>query len=279
MKEGKYDIIIDARSTINTLFFPLFSMRTKYRIGLKKGYTRFIYNHRVDKNEPKMVKQLMMMTNPLNKDYEITENSFFKLYCTEDEIQAYQNYMVSKGVNINSPVIVCAVAARLDHKIWPLENMKEILGNVLEKYQDVQLIFNYAGEKEKRIAYKLYEELGRNPRIFINIEANSLRQLAAAFANSQFFFGNEGGPRHISQAFEIPSYAIFPPSISVERWLPNMEERFNGIGPEMIDPGLAENEEVPFKEKFSLITPQRVWEELDTMLEKYLQNRIQIHNR
>ncbi|NDV68755.1 glycosyltransferase family 9 protein [Dysgonomonas sp. 25] len=276
MQEGQYDIIIDARSTINTLFFPLFSLRTKYRIGLKKSYTRFIYNHRVDKHEPKMVRQLMMMTNPLNGDYKITENSLFRLYCTEKEIQAYKDYMISKGINISRPVIVCAVAARLDHKIWPLENMKEILSNILQKYKDVQLVFNFAGDKEKKIAYQLYEDLGRDPRIFINIEANSLRQLAAAFANSQFFFGNEGGPRHISQAFEIPSYAIFPPSIGVERWLPNMEERFKGIGPEIIDPGVAESEEIPFREKFNLITPQRVWTELDKMLEKYLQNRVQI---
>lgn len=274
MKEGKYDIIIDARSTINTLFFPLFSMRSKYRIGLKKAYTNFFYNHRIVDNKSKsnnaIVKELLMMVNPLSQEYPINKNSFFRLNCTEEEIEKYRNYMVSKGIDITKPVIVCAVAARLEYKIWPLESMKETLQQLLDKYKDVQLIFNYAGEKEKAIASQLYEKLGCDPRIFINIEAKSLRELAAVFANSHFFFGNEGGPRHISQAFGVPSYAIFPPQVGVEKWIPNMEGQFRGIGPEMIDPGLAANEDVPFQERFELITPKRVWEELDRMLEQYL---------
>ena len=39
----KYDVIIDTRSTVMTLFFSLFSFHTRYRIGSKKKYNFFLH--------------------------------------------------------------------------------------------------------------------------------------------------------------------------------------------------------------------------------------------
>lgn len=274
MKEGKYDIIIDARSTINTMLFPLMSLRSKYRIGLKKSYTHLIYNHRVNnQNDPSRtsaVQQLLMLANPLSSEFDINEKPMFRLHCTQEEVDKYKEYMVSMGIDIAKPVVVCAVATRLEHKMWPLEHMRDVIQRILDKYKDAQLIFNYAGDREKTLAYELYDMLGRDPRIFINLEAKNIRELAAVLANSNFFFGNEGGPRHISQAFEIPSYAIFPPGISMNKWLPNKADNYQGINPLDIDPTLTIDENVSYEEKFSLVTPNRVWEVLDAMLDRYL---------
>lgn len=274
MKEGKYDIIIDARSTINTMLFPLMSLRSKYRIGLKKSYTHFIYNYRVnnqnDPNRTNVVQQLLMLANPLTAEFDINEKPIFSLHCTQEEIEKYKNYMISKGIDIAKPIVVCAVVTRLEHKMWPLEHMKDVIQRILNKYKDAQLIFNYAGEREKTLAYQLYDMLDQDPRIFINVEAKNIRELAAVLANSNFFFGNEGGPRHISQAFSIPSYAIFPPEIGMCKWLPNMADNYRGIDPIDIDPDKTADKTIPYEEKFRLITPNRVWEVLDTMLEKYL---------
>lgn len=274
MKEGKYDIIIDARSTINTMLFPLMSLRSKYRIGLKKSYTHFIYNYRVnnqnDPNRTNVVQQLLMLANPLTAEFDINEKPIFSLHCTQEEIEKYKNYMISKGIDIAKPIVVCAVVTRLEHKMWPLEHMKDVIQRILNKYKDAQLIFNYAGEREKTLAYQLYDMLDQDPRIFINVEAKNIRELAAVLANSNFFFGNEGGPRHISQAFSIPSYAIFPPEIGMCKWLPNMADNYQGIDPTDIDPDKTADKTIPYEEKFRLITPNRVWEVLDTMLEKYL---------
>lgn len=44
MKEGKYDMIVDMRSTIRTLLFSLMSLRTPWRLGRKKWYTRPLLN-------------------------------------------------------------------------------------------------------------------------------------------------------------------------------------------------------------------------------------------
>lgn len=274
MKEGKYDVIIDARSTINTMLFPLMSLRSKYRIGLKKSYTHLVYNYRVnnqkDPERRDVIQQLLMLANPLSSEFDIKEKPVFSLHCTAEEIEKYREYMTSMGVDHKKPVVVCAVATRIEHKMWPLEYMRDVILRILDKYKDAQLIFNYAGEREKALAHQLHEMLGRDPRIFINLEAKNIRELAAVLANSNFFFGNEGGPRHISQAFEIPSYAIFPPEVGIEKWLPNRTDNYQGIDPIDIDPVMTIDKNVSYEEKFRLITPNRVWEVLDGMLDKYL---------
>ncbi len=46
----------------------------------------------------------------------------------------------------------------------------------------------------------------------------SIRELAMVISNCDFFFGNEGGPRHLAQSLDIPSFAIFSPSASKKEW-------------------------------------------------------------
>lgn len=43
-----YDVIIDMRSTVNTMLFALFSPSTSYRIGLRKSYTKLAFNYLMD---------------------------------------------------------------------------------------------------------------------------------------------------------------------------------------------------------------------------------------
>jgi len=268
VKETDYDIIIDTRSTIKTLFFSLFSLRTKYRIGRKKAYNALVQNYRVDnryKGDKDNVGLTLMLLDPLIKEFKIKKDKVFRLYYTEEEKERFRNYMISSGIDFSKPVMVCAVTARQDDKIWPSDKMKEILNRILRKY-DMQLIFNYGGEKEKSFAEKMYKEMGENKQIFINIEAKSLRELIAMFANADFFFGNEGGPRHISQALNVPSFAIYNPTAHLNNWLPNKSERFQGIELRDIDPVSAENDNLSYVEKFKLIDVDPVWTRLEKML-------------
>lgn len=98
------------------------------------------------------------------------------------------------------------------------------------------MIFNYAPGYEEEDARNIYKELGCPERIKIDIQASSLRQLAALCANCSFYFGNEGGARHIAQALEIPSFAIYSPSASKSMWLPANSVLARGISPDDILP-------------------------------------------
>lgn len=274
VKEEKYDMIIDTRSTIKTSMFSIFSFRTKYRIGRLKSYNYFIHNYRIDnsyKGDKDNAKLTLSLLTPLEKIFNIKIEPEFKLYYTQKEASDYRAYMQSKGIDFSKPIIVCAVAVRLEYKAWPKDKMRDLLQKVIDKY-DVQLIFNFGDNKEKETALEIRKQLNYDKHIFIDIEANNLRELIALLANSSFFFGNEGGVRHISQALGIPSLAIFPPSVPLNNWLPNRSEKYQGIELADINPQAAYDKKLSFEEKMALIDLYYVWKKLDTMLQDNLKS-------
>jgi heptosyltransferase-2 len=119
--------------------------------------------------------------------------------------------------------------------------------------------------------------MGNPACVFTNIQAGSLRELAALLANSDFFFGNEGGPRHLSQALDIPSFAIYPPGVGKKKWLPNASDRFQGIEPEDVSDKACDNS-LTYQEQFDLITVDEVWNRLHPAL-RHLYDRQQIGNQ
>lgn len=272
MKAEKYDIIIDLRGTLNTLIFSLFSPRTKYRIGRKVPYNRWIHNRRIDIEQVQgnYIDRMLSLTDPLNPEYNIKKNHAYKLYITDQEKQEFRDYMESSGIDFSKPIMLAAVTSRVEHKKWPLENMAEIFRRTIEYYPDVQIIFNYTPGREEHDAYTIYNMLDKDDHIFINIEAKGLRQLIAMMFNVDFFFGNEGGPRHFSQAANVPSFALYHPEVKISDWLPNRSERFAGIEPKDINPGIASDPNATMEEKFGLFTPDEVWERLQLSLAKFL---------
>lgn len=266
----KYDVIIDTRSTVKTLFFSLFSLSTPYRIGSKKKYNFFLHNYRIDNHRDRsvdMVQHNLMLLKPLEKEAQIQYCSDFNLYVSEQEKADYKLYMQNQGIDFSKPVVLAMVTARLAHKVWDKDRMKEILRRMIDKY-DTQVIFNFA-DNEEEFAVNIHREMGHDKNIFTNIKADSLRNLCALLVNCDFFFGNEGGPRHISQALEIPSYAIYPPNIHKSIWLPNEGERYAGISPDDSH-SHDEQSDMSYLDRFNLITVDEVWEGLDKMLAKYL---------
>lgn len=268
MRQNHYDVIIDVRSTVRTLFFALFGLFTPYRIGTKKSYNHFLHNYRIDNRRDKttdVVSHLLMLLQPLEAERKIIYCPDFKLYVIDKEKQAFRAYMEREGIDFSRPIILAAVAARLAHKVWDKENMKEILRRIIEKYA-AQIIFNYAGDEED-YAMSMQREMGNNPNIFTSIKANSLRELCALAVNCDVFFGNEGGPRHLSQALSVPAFAIFPPGIPKSMWLPAESNDYQGISPDDILPR-AQQDGMDYKEQFNLIKVEQLWSQLDLFLQR-----------
>lgn len=273
MHETHYDVIIDMRTTIKTLFFSLFSLSTTYRIGTKKWYSKFLHNYQIDNlnsNERDKIQENLLLLTPLAKETPLQLIPEFNLHISEEENQNFQKYMTSQGIDFNRPVILAAVTARLSNKVWPKERTKEILWRIIHKY-DAQIIFNF-GANEKEIAQALHQEMNNTPNIFIHIEAKNLRELCALAKNCHFFYGNEGGPRHLSQSYQIPSFAIYSPGITKTRWLPNACKRYQGICIEDVS-SVEQRKGLTHAQLFALISVEDVWERVDKMLEDYLPRR------
>ncbi|MDR3340081.1 MAG: glycosyltransferase family 9 protein [Candidatus Symbiothrix sp.] len=268
MRQDHYDIIVDTRSTLKTLWFSLFSLGTPYRLGKKKWYN-FIHNYRSDTElDDDMVGRTLNLLSPLEKEFKLVYDRKFSICITKKEKEIFRKRMQAAGIRFSKPVIVCAVATRLPYKMWRKEWMAELLLRLLHRF-DVQLIFNYAGEEEEAVAKEIHREMKDHPAVFTNLKAHDLRELSAMLSNADFFFGNEGGSRHISQALDIPSFAIFPPRISKKTWIPNACDRYQGVEPGEIS-DKAQDKSLSYTEKFELITVNEVWKRLRPMLKKHL---------
>ena len=272
MRETHYDVIIDMRSTPKTLLFSLFSLSTPYRIGRKKWYNHGVHNYRIETPDGMdRVQSNLHLMEPLAAEAKLIKDEQFLLYITEEEKQTYRNYMQQQGIDFQKPIVLAAVTTRIPHKSWPRERMTEILKRIIDTYHP-QLIFNYSGPEEEKAAREYYDTLHQDSHIFMNVKADTLRQLCALCSLSNFFFGNEGGPRHISQAFQVPSFAIFPPDIDKDFWLPGQSERYQGISPD--DSVAPEHQiEMSYSERMSLITVEDVWAGLQPMLDSAIGNQ------
>ena len=275
VRANQYSIIVDLRTTLNTLPFALFSPKSKFRIGFYKPYNYLIHNYRVPTflTSGDYIQQSLSFLNPLYKHGDIIKDSLFAIYLEENEKAAFCEKMKTKGIDFEQPIVVCSVTTRVINKRWPMEYMREIIKKIIQEFPSFQLIFNYGGKVEQKIATDLYYALGKPSQVFINIEAESLRELAAMLSCSTYFFGNEGGARHIAQAMEVPSFALFSPEISIDQWLPNRCEAYDGIAINeiIVDDGIREN--MNSKELFYSITPEIVWKKLKRKLEIFVLNK------
>ena len=136
MRSERYDVVIDMRSTVNTLPFSLFSLRSPFRIGLKKPYTRFVFNHRVEPCDPftSVVDHDVHMLAPLGKVKPLNFDATFSLNVTPAELADYRSYLGAQGVDTSKPILLCGVVSKLAFKCWPQDFMVEILRRIITSF-------------------------------------------------------------------------------------------------------------------------------------------------
>lgn len=263
----KYDIVIDIMSTPKSELFTLFSLGSKYRIGRRKKYRGYTYNYKIDEPEDAKdkVDKFLKMLKPLEKEYNIKYINDYVINIAEDEKSYMRDKMVKAGIDFNKPVFICAANSRRPSKIYNPERMREIIKRVIKEFNG-QIILFYSPE-EKEFIKNFHRELGNEKNIFSNIETKSIRELAMLISNCDFFFGNEGGPRHLAQSLDIPSFAIFSPGASKKEWLSNANDRHQGVEPKDIDP---ECKKLSAEEQYNLICPEYVFEKIKEMVEKFV---------
>ena len=87
-----YDVIIDMRSTMNTMLFALFSLSTPCRIGIRKPYTQLVFNHRFEgcKDDESMIDHNLLLLSPLGQ---LQPAHHLSLHITQQERDDFRQYM------------------------------------------------------------------------------------------------------------------------------------------------------------------------------------------
>ena len=262
----KYDIVIDIMSTPKSEVFTLFSLGSRYRIGRRKPKRGYTYNYKID--EPRDAKdkvdKFLKMLKPLEQEYKVMYDNNYVITLTSEEKSQMSKRMLDAGIDFSRPVYICAANSRRESKIYNIEKMKKIVERVRDELKG-QIIFFYSPD-EKDFIMKFYEKFENKRDLFVNINTKSIRELAMVIANCNFFFGNEGGPRHLAQSLDIPSFAIFSPSASKKEWLSNANERHQGVEPN--DEGNCEG--LDYKGKYNLIDPDYVFDKIEEMSKKFI---------
>lgn len=266
----RYDVIIDMRSTLNTVLFALFSPGTPYRIGLKKAYTLLLFNYRKQPDgSENMIDQNLSLLRPLERLRPIVPCRQFTLAITDKERNDFRDYMQACGADLRRPLLLIGVTAKIQDKCWSEDRMTWVLRQLLNEFPQAQLIFNYApGEEEKR-ARAIWENLQRDPRILIDLKASSMRELYAMAHYIKLYFGNEGGARHVVHAAGVPSFVVMAPGNQKHRWLPQNEVYAGGIevGDVVPESQLAT---MTRRQQYDAITQERVWEQLREVCRRFL---------
>lgn len=263
-----YDVIIDMRSTVNTMLFALFSPSTSYRIGLRKSYTKLAFNYLMDGcgQKKNMLDHNLNFLLPLPniKNHEKS----LSLGITDKEKNDFKDYMIMQGINFLNPIMLCGVTTKIEAKSWAVERMIEILHRLMVQYPSLQIIFNYAPGIEEEKAHKIYEMLDSPKNIFINIQARSSRQMAAMASACTFYFGNEGGARHIVQTMGRPSLTICSPMANKITWIPQ-DGKIKAVGIASTDIVASEQlTDMSYDQIFNVITVDYVWKKLLTFCEE-----------
>ena len=266
VRQNHYDVIIDMRSTVNTMGFALFSPRSRYRIGLRKSYTRWVYNRRIHRfrQGDTAISHDLDMLRPLGFS---RLDPHISLFVTDSERQRFAEYLQQQGIGLEKPIVLVGVSAKLDDKKWPLEDMAFITKKLIERCPNAQIVFNFAPGKEAADAKKVYELCGRDQHIFLNVEAKSQRELSVLATFVTFYFGNEGGARHIMHAHGKPSFVVVTPGRDGNVWIPKDGVPASWATLDDLMPR-EEQELLPFAEQYKRITPEYVWNKLSAFLDR-----------
>lgn len=262
--QNRYDVIIDMRSTVNTLGFTLFSMKSRHRIGLQKGYTRPFFTYAVPRCQDgvNMVEHNLSLLRPLGFERLVRTLS---LRVLPEERAEYGRYLQECGLDLTRPLVVMGVSAKLPDKRWSLDGMAHICRQLLQRCPEAQLVFNYAPGEEAEQTLHLWNMMGKPEQVFINVAAKGLRALSVLTSFAHFYFGNEGGTRHAAHAHGVPSFVVMAPQHKPQTWIPKDEVPAGHTG---VYDVLTEEERASLTqpEQYARITPQLVWQKLEAFL-------------
>lgn len=262
-----YDVIIDMRSTANTMQFALLSPSTRFRIGVRKGYSCLAFNHFAERDRSlSMIDRNLNLAKPLETIRPVIPVREFTLRITENEKVDFGAYLTSQGVDLKKPILLANVTAKLASKVWAEDKMVWVLEQFIQRYPHWQIIFNYAPGKEEENARRIYEKLGRPSNVFIDVQARSSRELVAMGTYMTLFFGNEGGARHIMHAVGCPSLVVCAPGNDRHVWIPRNEVPAEGVD-YLYFADAASCKDMTKEQKFNLIEKEGVWERLQQFME------------
>lgn len=218
LRKEKYDYSIDLLADVRSAIVTFF-VAAKNRVVSKKNKLRnqIFYNKRIENRNSNVVMYRNYLLKAIKED--IKFDSEVKIYIENSEKDRLKERMKSNGVDFSKPVAAFGINSRRIFKVWDLEYFIEMINYMIEKY-DMQIIL-YNNKEEKEYAERAKSKIKNKNSVFTEIYTENIRELAALLSNCDIFIGNEGGPRHIAESVDIPTFTIAYTTHNREDWILN----------------------------------------------------------
>jgi len=204
IRSKKYDVIVNMQGQIIGLLTCLLSPSSR-RIGENKIPWRVAHTDNVElpgsaepSGEGSAIDVRFAMIAPLLSD---VKSRAYKVWLNESELQQGRELLISAGLDMTLPVVALGVNSRDDYKQWPLHYFAKIASWLIEQFGVQIYVFFGPGEE----AYS--------------------KQLHCC----SLYVGNDTGPRHISQAVDMPAFAVVSPASNKWGWAPWHNSRFQAV--------------------------------------------------
>ncbi|SKB43725.1 heptosyltransferase-2 [Salegentibacter salinarum] len=221
LRKENYTVVIDVYSKISTGILSFLST-ADMRIGYKKPYTHFFYSHVFNQNIQEKssagiaIEKRLQLLSPLKGNF----SSEFKpqIYLTENEKLKAKKQLTNAGLLEGKPLFMISVLGSSIEKTYPPEYLAVLLDHIVE-FTNGNLIFNYIPSQEEKALniYRLCAPVTQKA-IHLNILGESLREFMALTSYCTALIGNEGGAVNMAKALNIPTFAIFSPSVKKQNW-------------------------------------------------------------
>lgn len=254
-----HDLIIDTSSTYRSELIAFLTYNRPIRIGRKQRWRGFSYTHRFDLEKirarnppgtPKVIEHLAMLEPLAELGYPLIGDRQLVLKVPDDVRKAMGKAMLDSGVNFNRPIFIFSVSAKYAHKRWRADYLQSVVEYCMSTYS-AQIIL-YAGSlQERNDINDFHKSMDLHRHIHSDIKTPSLLSLAGIMTHCDMFVGNDGGPRHMSQALGLPSVGVFSPSALKSEWLPIKSRKYQGVEcGDVIEVSEQDKARMTFKENF-----------------------------
>jgi len=232
IRAKKYDVIVNMQGQIVGLLTCLCSPSSR-RIGQNKIPWRVGHTDNVElpgnaepSGDGSAIDVRFAMIAPLLTD---VEDRAYKIWLSESELQQGRELLVSAGVDMTLPVVALGVNSRDDYKQWPLHYFADIASWLIEQFGIQIYVFFGPGEEAYSKQLKGLLAEAHRDMVFDDIRTRSIRDLAKLFRHCSLYVGNDTGPRHISQAVDMPAFAVVSPASNKWGWVPWHKPRFQAV--------------------------------------------------
>jgi lipopolysaccharide heptosyltransferase II len=139
-----------------------------------------------------------------------------EVFLSDAERAWAKEYLSSKGVFLNQPIVGFHPGATWPNKRWPAQKFGEVAKHLLR--EGIQIVITQ-GPNEREFAEAVAHSAGGASRQLIVLDVLNLRQLAAALAQLSVYVANDCGAMHLAVAVGTKTLGIFGPS-QPEIWFP-----------------------------------------------------------